>query len=236
VEPKNPVKTKLVLFDIDGTLLTTHGQSPRALKEAMERVYGCLPADNGYLMDGKTELRIVHELMDGEGFTRDQVEAGLEDFWQAYFDILEATLDPAGVTVYPGVRDLVRRLEAHPQVVMGLLTGNCEESSFLKLRAAGLAHSFAFGAYGQFEENREALPKTALELARWNCGVRFKGKSVVLLGDTPSDIQCGSPYGFHTIAVATGVYGAAQLEPHQPDSLFQDFSDLPAVLQAIGVK
>ena len=224
---------RIALFDIDGTLLTTNGQAVEAMMAAMEEVYGLRPDSDGFLMDGKTELRIVHELMAGCGVGRQAVTAGLAQFWHRYAGHLDKRILPGRITVYTGVRELISRLLKRDDVLIGLLTGNCPAAARCKLGAAGLGGSFAFGAYGHEHEERGDLPSLALAEAHRRYGVRLAGKDVVVLGDTPNDILCARPWGLRTIAVATGRFGREELESYRPDSLFADFSDGDAVLCSI---
>jgi phosphoglycolate phosphatase-like HAD superfamily hydrolase len=222
----------LLLFDIDGTLLTTNGEAVRAMMAAYREVYGVEPPSDGLLMDGKTELRIAHELLGMCGLTREQVDAGLPRFWDCYDAELVRQLSPAGTTVYPGVRELLAALRPRADTLLGLLTGNTARSAWRKLAMAGL-DGFPVGAYGEHHEEREALPALAIEAAEAHCGRRFTGKAVVILGDTPSDVRCGQHLGVKTIAVATGLYSREALAAEHPDHLFDDFTDVPAVLRAL---
>ena len=224
--------THLLLFDIDGTLLTTNGDAVRAMMAAYREVYGIEPPSDGMLMDGKTELAIAYELLGMCGLTREQVTAGLPRFWECYDAELAHRLSPAGTTVYPGVRDLLDALRPRADTVLGLLTGNTADSARRKLAVAGL-DGFAIGAFGQRHEAREALPALAIDAAEAHCGRRFTGKAVVILGDTPSDVRCGQHLGVKTVAVATGLFSREALAAEQPDFLFDDFADVPAVLRAL---
>lgn len=224
--------THLLLFDIDGTLLTTNGEAVNAMMAAYRQIYGVEPPTDGRLMDGKTELRIAHELLGACGLTRAQITAGLPRFWECYDAELARHLSVTGTTVYPGVRELLAALRPRQDTLLGLLTGNTADSARRKLAVAGL-DGFAVGAYGEHHEEREALPGLAIAAAQAHCGRRFTGKAVVILGDTPSDVRCGQHLGVKTIAVATGLYSRQALAAEHPDHLFDDFTDVPAVLRAL---
>ena len=224
---------RLALFDIDGTLLNTQGRAVHALLAALEAVYGLRPENTGSLMDGKTELRIVHELLAQAGLDRGAVEQGLPEFWPRYEHELKRAILSGKTVVYEGVRELLRRLRKETSVAMALLTGNCEVAARIKLEAAGLADGFLFGTYGQHHEAREALPALALEEAERRFGLSLNGKAVSILGDTPNDVYCAKPLGLRAIAVATGYYDRTALAAAQPDYLFPDFTDVDAVLRAI---
>lgn len=224
--------TRLVLFDIDGTLLSTNGQAVVAMVNAYKEVYGLVPPNDGHLMDGKTELQIVHELLALAGLTREQVEEKLPQFWAVYEREVSQVMQPEKMTVYPGVRELLAQLQKKEDCVVGLLTGNIEATSWLKLKCANL-DGFACGGYGQFNEKRGELPALALADAERVTGKRFSGREVTIIGDTPADIHCGKPLGLKSIAVATAFYSREALATHQPDALFDDLSDTGAVIKAI---
>jgi phosphoglycolate phosphatase-like HAD superfamily hydrolase len=224
---------RLALFDIDGTLLTTRGRAVQALLAALKAVYGVRPENGGYLMDGKTELRIVHELLAQSGLDRATVERGFPEFWPRYEQELTRAIHSGTTHVYRGVRELVGRMREETSVAMALLTGNCEAAARIKLEAAGLADAFLFGAYGQHHEAREALPAIALAEAERRMGLKLNGKAVSILGDTPNDVQCARPLGLRAIAVATGLYDRKALAATQPDYLFPDFTDVDSVLRAV---
>ena len=222
----------LVLFDIDGTLLTTNGHGVEALMVAYNAVWGRDPRRVDYTMSGKTELNISHELMALLGFSRAEVDAGLPDFWRRYPEELRRQISPETTTVLPGIRRLVEAVGDDERMVLGLVTGNCEAAARVKLEIAGL-DGFALGAYGEHHEERSALPPLAVTAARELFGHTFSGKSIVILGDTPNDIECGRAVGAKSIAVGTGRFDMETLASHQPDYLFADFSDHGAVMEAI---
>ena len=226
---------RLVLFDIDGTLLTANGAGARAVRDAMMEVYGETGAIGKYNMGGRTDPQIVRELLTPSGWALEDVEAGLERLWEAYLRNLRVEVTRAPVRPFPGVPELLDRIEASGDpTVLGLLTGNVMEGARVKVDAAGLGFDrFRVGAYGSDHWQRPELPAVAARRAREATGLDFAGKEIVIIGDTPFDISCGAHLGVRTIATATGTHPAAELASHHPDYLFDDLSDVDAVWRAI---
>jgi phosphoglycolate phosphatase len=225
---------RLILFDIDGTLLSAAGAAAAPFRAALEAVFGTAGPLEGYSFAGRTDPQIARELLELAGFERDRVEAEIDRVWEIYLEGLRPSLERAEITVHPGVRTLLERLERERAAVLGLLTGNVREGARLKLEAAGLGFDrFVVGAFGSDHEDRPELPAVAIRRAEERCGHRFSGKSVVIIGDTPRDIACGEHLGVRTIAVATGSYTREQLAACGPDHTFEDLQDTDAVWQAI---
>jgi phosphoglycolate phosphatase-like HAD superfamily hydrolase len=134
--------------------------------------------------------------------------------------------------VFPGVAAAVERIRRVPRMVKGLLTGNCESAARIKLDAAKLG-GFAMGAYGEHHEDQAYLQAVAVEQAERVTGKRFQGEEIVLIGDAPNDIRCGWSLGVKSIAVATGRHSRTELADHDPDFVFADLSDLPALPRAV---
>jgi phosphoglycolate phosphatase-like HAD superfamily hydrolase len=229
-----PSPTRLVLFDIDGTLLTSAGLAGRIFTDILAEVVGRPVALDGYSMAGKTDPRIVRDLLERAGLEATRIDetiaAVLDRYVERFAPVIAASPRPR---LFPGIRELVTRLADNPQVVLGLLTGNIERGAVLKLERFGLRRFFRLGAYGSDSEDRRALVKVAVERAAALTGRRFEGRDVVVIGDTPRDIDCGRAAGAFTVAVGTGPIPVSELAAHEPDVLFEDFSDVDSVVEAI---
>jgi phosphoglycolate phosphatase-like HAD superfamily hydrolase len=225
---------RLVLFDIDGTILTDRGASRAAFGEALREVYGYDGDLNRYDFSGRTDPQITHMVLADAGFTRDAVDARLPQLWERYLAGLERNLSTTDVRVMPGIPELVEALHAHDDVVLALLTGNIEPGARLKLGGARLNDYFAFGAFGSDSADRTELPPVAVRRASEKLGMHFDGADVVIIGDSIYDVRCGVPWKATTIAVASGKTPAAALLAENPDFFFDDLSDLAAVIEAIG--
>jgi phosphoglycolate phosphatase-like HAD superfamily hydrolase len=226
---------KLVLFDIDGTLLWSNGAGRRAMEAALMAVFGA-PGRPSYRYDGKTDRQIVRELMRELGHADELIDERMSIVLEQYLQRLDGELaaPTTRIRLMDGVRDLLAALGALTDRVSGLLTGNVEPGARRKLGAAGLNHDhFVVGAFGSDHEERSELPAVALRRARERLGVQVEPTSMVIIGDTPSDILCGRQLGARAIAVATGHYPATELARYGPSAVFDDLRDTAAVLQAI---
>jgi len=223
----------LVLFDIDGTLLTAGGVSARALGVALVEVFGTRGPADGYDYSGKTDPQIVRELMRAAGVAESVIEARRAEAFGRYRSHLAASLRPEHVRAKPGVHALLEALEADPRVALGLLTGNLEPCARLKLEPLGLNGRFPFGAFGSDHEDRCRLAALAVERAHARTGTRYEGQSIVIVGDAVADVECGRSLGARAVAVATGRTSASTLAAAGPDALLPDVADTRAALAAI---
>lgn len=225
---------KLVLFDIDGTLLTASGAGKRALARALHDVYGTAGPIDSYDFRGGTDLQIVRDLLQFAGIPAAVITDGQTRLFRRYEEHLDAEIgDGAGVTLYPGVREVVEALAARPDVLVGLLTGNIEVAARIKLSPTGLWPRFRLGAYGSDHAERVRLPHVAAGRAEALVGRAFQGADTVIIGDTPRDIGCARAFAATAIAVATGWHTLDDLAAHAPDHVFADLSDTDRVLATI---
>ncbi|MBI4591711.1 MAG: HAD family hydrolase [Candidatus Rokubacteria bacterium] len=225
---------RLFLFDVDGTLVSARGAGRRAMGRALEAVYGFAGPLDSYDFRGKTDPQIVFDLMGSAGLPATRVREGLDRFYDQYVeDLRDEIVRVGGVTLMPGVAELVGRLSGEAEAVLGLLTGNIEAGAKIKLEPTGLLPHFRVGAYGSDEPDRAKLPAVAVRRAETLAGKAISPDRVVVIGDTPLDIACARAYGARSVSVATGGHGVEELATHGPDVLFPDFSDVSAVLAAL---
>ena len=220
----------LVLFDIDGTLITAGDAPRRALEEALVAVYGTPGPATTLDFAGKTDPQIVRELLAIAGLPRERVEAGLARVIAASVERLEPSLreDPAA-RLLPGIAELVPRLAREPRAALGLLTGNVAPGARVKLARFGLWDHFALGAFGSDDGDRNRLPEVAVARAHKRWGVRFSPERIFVVGDTPLDIAAGRAIGAVTVAVDTGRRRGG-LAAHAPDHLFDDLTEWRSTL------
>ena len=229
------MKRRLVLLDIDGTILLSAGAGKRAIVAALTPEVEDVAAWDGIRFDGKTDPQIVSEMLVGAGCPTPSPEQ-IDALCSRYAAILEQELAVNGhrTRVLPGIHTLIDRLEQDPAVVLGLLTGNISRGAELKLRAAGIGHHrFVVGAYGSDAHARHELPPIAVARALPHFGRTPAGEEVVIIGDTPADVTCGQSVGARAIAVATGSYSTEELLAAGAYAAFEDLSRTDEVMAAI---
>ena len=227
---------RLVLFDIDGTLLQSASAGRRAILAAFAEEYEDTNFFDAVRFDGKTDPQIVRELYHAAGHPERATPARAEVMLDRYLVHLERELRERGhlVQTLPGIVELLTALESRSDALVGLLTGNIIPGARLKLGAAGLAFErFALGAYGSDSGHRPDLPSIAAARAEPFLGHVPTGHHVVILGDTPADVTCGASIGARAVAVATGAYSVAELDAAGAWRSFATFADTDAVLEAV---
>ncbi len=225
---------RLILFDIDGTLVSSSRTGRKALGQALREVFGTDGELDTYEFAGKTDRRIVHDLLTAEGLSVSEIEARLPELDERMAAVGRELFTPDTVRPCPGVDLLLEALRRRPGVVLALLTGNIRHTAPLKLAAAGIDPTqFRAGAFGSDSLDRNELFDIAIERVRLSTGLHFPTDNVIIVGDTPADIRCARSGGGRVVAVATGPYPAEALNRHEPDFLFSDLSDTDSVLQAM---
>lgn len=226
---------KLLLWDIDGTLLYSGGVAGEAMRAAMSRVYGRPSSNDRREYAGKTDQQIILETF--ADVSHDELKAKLDDFAQTY--MAELTLRREEMAqrgrVLPGVPAALAHYLNRSDVHQSVLTGNMMAVAELKLQLTQLIDYIDIhtGAYGSDHHARVELPRFALARAQQR-GFHVAGNQLVIIGDTPNDIACGKAHGARTVAVATGPFSVDDLAAHHPDAVLTDLSDLDAVIAAIG--
>lgn len=233
----NDIK-KLVLFDIDGTLVDCGKVPKRAFMRALEIVFGSFGIAEKYNFSGRTDVQIASDVMTGAGFDGETVSEKMPAVLAHYLEHLNENLKPDHVTIKPGIRDVLDRLVSEKNACVGLLTGNIEKGAVIKLDRAGLGSYFSsngslFGAFGSDSMDRYDLPAIAAQKAQASFGETFSGKQIVVIGDSIHDVLCGKALNVRSIAVATGWTSEPDLRAGDPDDFFTDFSETDRVLESI---
>jgi phosphoglycolate phosphatase-like HAD superfamily hydrolase len=200
----------------------------------MQDVFGTTGGLETYEFAGKTDRRIVRDLMLAEGWAAEEIRLRQADLDERMAAAGRELFNPQTVWACPGVPALLDALNRRPDVALAILTGNIQTTAPLKLAAAGIDPAlFVAGAYGSDSLERDDLFAIALERVRESTGWQFSAEDVVTVGDTPADIQCARAGRGRAIAVATGPYSAEVLSRHQPDHLFNDLANTEEVLHAL---
>ncbi len=225
---------KLLLFDIDGTLILSGGAGLRAMNKAFAQLYGIENALDGLSLSGRTDDKIMMDAYERAGmeFSYDE----LARFKSVYFDKIKDEIQVNGTSkrMMPGIKNLMPALAERIDVHMGLLTGNWENSGRTKIDFFGLNDYFPFGAFSDDSSNRNELVPVALSRFKERMHVELDPRDVYVIGDTPADIQCAKPHGVVSVAVAAASHSIDILQPFEPDVLLSDLSDTEAVLNLLG--
>ena len=229
--------TRLVLFDIDGTILLSAGAGRRAILAAVSREYGDCDAWGSIRFDGKTDPQILMEMLAAAGHDPTIPPEQLAKTGPCLTSLLERKLGSQAIAA-DGARpvpELLRiRWEMTDGAVLGLLTGNFIEGAGLKLRSAGIdPNRFRVGAFGSDSAVRAELPPVAAKRSEPHFGRIPSGHDVVIVGDTPSDVTCGRSIGARAIGVATGSYTVDELMAAGAVAAFETLADTDAVMAAI---
>lgn len=225
---------KLLLFDIDGTLLDSGGAGGRALDRAFREVFGLEGAFQGIGMAGKTDPQIIRECLVKHRFPSDNGVAPA--VMEAYLRHLGAEMENDRKHLKPGIREILALLHARrDDCRLGLLTGNVEQGARIKLGAFSLNDYFPSGAFGDDDEDRNKLLPIARSRFELLWGREIAFGQCVIIGDTPRDVHCAKPYGATCIAVATGPYTSRALVEAGADAVFETLADTGAVMSALGL-
>ena len=226
------VQRRLLLFDIDGTLIHSGGAGVHALKSAFRERFGIADDLHGIEIAGMTDSGIVVSILNKHKIpaTTENISA----FLDSYVHFLSLELPRRRGKLLPGVLELLQRLKSRRHLVLALLTGNVSRGAQLKLEHYGVWHFFEFGTFADDHHDRNRLGSFARARAKEKHGREFSASQIDVIGDTPRDIACGKAIGARTIAVATGKWSREQLAEHQPDFLIDDFSDVDGIIDTLG--
>jgi phosphoglycolate phosphatase len=224
----------LILFDIDGTLVLTGRAGWRAMNKACADVVGHDTAMDGVEFAGRTDWSILADVMRNHGKPFDRPL--LDRLNRRYVAHLaeEIQLPGSGVKdVMPGIRELLAVLQERDDVALGLLTGNFREGARIKLEYFDLWKYFPYGAFGGDSANRNDLVPVAVQRAREAGLAEIEPSRVIVIGDTPNDIECARVAGATPVGVATGSYTVEQLTQTGADIVFKDLSNTQAFLDLL---
>lgn len=226
---------RLILFDIDGTLIATNRAGRQVLSLAMREVYGTAGSLDAITFAGRTDLGTITAALTGVGLAQAEIDSGLGQLYSAMTRLGESIFANDNLTPSAGVLPLLAALRAEPHFILGLQTGNVEVTALMKLRAAGLEPAwFPVGAFGSDSATREGLFPVAWRRAFELTGISFSGHNTVAVGDTPGDILSARANGVTSLAVASGFSHSAELAECRPNYLLPDLSDTKMVLTVLA--
>ena len=227
------IMKKLVLFDIDGTLIDPGGAGRRSLGHTFNELFAIRDAFVRIRMAGKTDIQIIKEGLSAHGLSSD--DHNLPSLLSVYLKHLRTEILNKKKHINPGVVELLDTLKAMDGYWLGLLTGNIERGARIKLGAFDLNAYFSVGAFGDDNENRNLLLPIAIEKFRKMTDIRINYQDCIVIGDTPSDVLCSKPYGAVSIAVSTGPYSHDALLETEADYVLRDLSCAMDIISKIQV-
>ena len=223
---------RLLLWDIDMTLVNTGAAGQRALVRATIEWFGGDGDLAGVEIAGRTDRAIALQIL--KKYEKQATEENVDAFLDCYVAHLPEELPKRIGRVLPGVRELLEELARQPDKTLGLLTGNLRRGAQLKLAHYDLWHFFPFGAFADDHHDRNELGPCAVRRAVAHAGFEFRPDQVDVVGDTGHDVACGKAFGARTIAVATGSWSRERLAECQPDFLFDDLANVDEVKRVLG--
>lgn len=222
---------KLLLFDIDGTVVDTARAGIDALEHVVEKLFGKKNIAEKIDVRGRTDTFITYQILEKLGL--EPTHQNVHDLVEAYLQALGEYLPRKNGEVLTGILDILEQASRREDLLLALLTGNLQRGAQLKLEHYNVWHFFEFGAFGDGTPNRNDLGAHALRLAEEKHGAQIPPERIYVIGDTPHDIECGNAINANTIAVATGGYSVEELRACQPTHLFEDFSDTQAFFKLL---
>jgi len=216
--------SRLLLFDIDGTLLTCRGRGMRAMHRVVEALWGFGPVEIRVQPQGKTDPMLFEEVGAAYGLTPAAIEVRRAELGRVYLERLAEELqDPTACEIKPGILELLDALARRTHVALGIVSGNLEGAAWLKLETCGLERFFAAGAFGSDGRQRADLVRLAMQRFARRTGREFQARDVWVIGDTPDDVSAGRAHGTRTLGVATGSFSRADLERAGAEVVRDDF-------------
>ena len=224
---------KLLLFDVDGTLVDSRGGGRRSVEKAFFDLHGIRGASESVRFDGMTDPIIFANMLKKWDLEPEDRREAYARFKEVYLDHLERELKLLPAVPLPGVKPLLERARSLEEVIPALATGNIEEGAWLKLGSAGLARFFQTGGFGGDGATRAEIVRVAVERVAGSRGVPFSKRDIFVIGDTVYDVASGKENGYVSVAVASGLTAAEELRASSPDLFFLDLKEHSRFINAV---
>lgn len=224
--------SKLILFDIDGTLISSGGAGTRALNKSFNEIFSIPDGFKGVRMAGKTDIEIMKEGMFRHNINPE--DKLVKKMVNGYIYHLGKEINNNGRHLKPGIKEIINKLKNVDGFYLGLLTGNLEKGARLKLEPFGINSYFPFGAFGSDDENRNRLLPIALKKFSDIYKISIMPEDTVVIGDTPRDVACSKPFGAFSVVVATGPYSFEKLQNTGADLVLEDLRDQKRLIDSIN--
>jgi phosphoglycolate phosphatase len=228
--------SRLVLLDIDGTLLRSQGVGKRTMKEALIAVYGTAGSIDTCAVGGRSYRQIVDDALSGTEISQDQISRKWDNYNEEVARIMKKVVqeEPAWIYPLPGGIALVDALAHNPLAILGIITGNSNDASWIKLEHAGYkVDQFKVNVFGDDAITRSGLVTLARQRAEVLTGRSFPGHSTIIVGDTVNDVECARQTNARSIIVLTGYDTEDELKASMPDRIFNDLQDIESIQKAI---
>jgi phosphoglycolate phosphatase-like HAD superfamily hydrolase len=225
---------KAVLFDIDGTILSTGGAGRASFLEAAEKIFGATGHMESVDFRGKPDSQILAESFQNAGLSMEEITEKTPVFKKEYFAILRERILRHDCLLMPGTRELLDALYADRNIILCLLTGNFRDGAYIKIGHFELERYFSMGVFGDDAVRRTEMPPIARRRIRELHGIDLSFDRIIIIGDTVHDIECARSSGAVSIAVGTGWTDRDTLMTMKPDHYLDDLSDTRKVLDLIG--
>ena len=225
------IMNRLVLFDIDGTLVKGFKGHGRAFSEGFKKVYGVDATVDTIGVQGMTEQQVIIEVLKQHGLNEEEIKSKIEECMRVMIDYFKKIVATDEIILLDGVQELLRQLKDR-DILMGLVTGNLKPIGKGKLGKVNIDYYFKIGGFGNDDVDRANLARLAIERAKKYYGFQFNN-NVFLFGDAPQDMKAGKEVGVKTIGVATGVYSKEQLEDAGADFTLKNLKNTEKILKII---
>jgi phosphoglycolate phosphatase len=222
-----PIDPLVILFDIDGTLIDSAGAGGRALFQSLAAEFE-LEQVQPVTLHGRTDLGIMTELLELNQLAA--TSDHLRRLCDRYFTLLPTELSRCPGRILPGVEQILAAITGHKGCHVGLLTGNMLHSARFKLEHYGLWNFFRFGIYGDQATHRPQLCQPAITAVQEHIGEEFPSDRIVVIGDTPLDVELAQAMGARSLAVCTGGFAASSLTAAGAESVVDDLSQTEMIL------